>query len=123
VIAFAGVYRCDVNGRTVYQETPCARQGVLIDAHPSSSFGGSSNDPVEQIRRIEAEREQRRDQADIDRRYDDARAQIDKRHCNRLASKIDWYREHERASTRVRDMNWYGASRKAYEAQYDRECR
>jgi len=122
-VSGAQVYRCDVGGRVVYQSVPCAGGGKQINAAPSSSFGGSADDPVRELRRLEAERERRSDMADADRRYDKAVDRLDKAHCDRIQADADRYREHERSAHRQSTRDWYGAERKAAEARYDMECR
>lgn len=121
-VAGAQVYRCQVDGKTAYQSVPCPGGGAKVETQ-APSFGGTADDPVRDLRRIENERERRRDLADIDRRHDDAVARSKKNHCNWLKSRVDRYQAHERSEHGQSMRDWYGAERKAAEARYDRECR
>jgi len=122
-VGLAQVHRCDVGGRTVYQQAPCAGGGGAVVNTAPPSFGGSADDPVKEINRIEKERERRRDLADIDRDYKDSLDRGRQSHCNWLRGRADRFREHERAASRQSMRDWYAAERKAAEAQVDRECR
>jgi len=121
VLAYGQAYRCDVAGRTVYQAVPCAGGTAVNTTAPS--FGGSADDPVGEVRRLERERQRRSDLADIDRKYDAAMAKSQKDWCSALQGRVDRFSEHEKAARRTSDRDWYGAERKAAEARFDRECR
>jgi len=119
----ADVFRCQVGDKVLYQQVPCASSGQKIKSAPASSFGGRADDPVGEMRRIEQERERRRDLADADRRNDEAVVRQKKLNCSDLQSRADRYREHERSAHKDSTRDWYGAERRAAEARYDRECR
>ena len=127
--AYAAVYKCEVGGKAVYQSVPCSGPGERINANPSSGPSApywrksAGERDIEKIERIEREREYNRDVSRAERRHDDAIKSLDRDHCNRIAAKIDRYKEHERGGGRVRRIEWYKAERKAAETRYGRECR
>jgi len=81
IAAGAQVYRCDVNGRTVYSQAPCAENSIRIDLGPNSEATAGAREAA-LLRENEMLREENtrlRAELDIARRQDTGRTEYDLR--------------------------------------------
>lgn len=67
--AFAGVYKCEVNGKTIYQQTPCSMTDTGdtgIQSHgyqqsqPAQPYSGLRPGEIDKLREIQADKSARR---------------------------------------------------------------
>lgn len=106
--ALAQVYRCDVNGRTVYSQAPCADNPVRIDLGPNSEVSSSAREAalLRENDLLRAENARLQGELDAARRQDNGRTEYDLRaeQAESFACKQAMRSYEISASTRSRDV-------------------
>lgn len=121
----SGIFRCTVNGKTVYSDSACGTPVVARRLLLPDSSGGFVSPPKEQLEDLTANRLalEQAYQRSIQAQAVENRAAARKAECEDLASRVNWLDASARAPQSAQMQDWIRADKARVQTrQFDLHC-